>query len=366
MQHLLRPILATVLVAACMFWPLTAHAQLTVGVSLPLSGAISKLALQFETGARLALEDHNLSTGQNVSMFVADDGCDEELASLAAEDIREQNPGIITGMLCNAVATHFANAFLDEGMPLLVAGAQSERLIKDRERNEWKLWRLSPGDSEAAEIAVSHFARAWAGVPYAIVDDGTVYGRNLADTFRSGMEEVGLPPQFQDNFRPTQSTQARMVRRLVRAGVTHAFVGASAEDVAMIASNAEELEINLQLGSGEALSIFPYLDTELLPGKGVTAILKKAEVSQEVPQGLAERLAAMDRQAEPYVLLGYQAMQVAIQALAPTTEATIGRLNQFRFDTVLGDVAFDASGDNSVPQFAPYRWQNGRFERIGE
>lgn len=344
----------------------TALAQQRIGLTLPLSGPTAKLARQFETGARLALNEHNADAAVIVELVVADDGCDQKIASLAADEIASAKPQIITGLLCNTVAAHFADAFREAGIPLLVAGAQSERLIKDRQRNEWNLWRLSPGDSEAAQAAVNHFSRAWADVPYAIVDDGTVYGRNLADAFRAGMEAMNLPPQFQDNFRPTQSTQARLVRRLRRSGVTHAFIGASAEDVAMIVRNAEELEIPLTFGSGEALSIFPYLAPELLPAGGLTGILRTAEVDPQPPQTLNSLLAEMDLQAEPYVLNGYQAMEVALQALGDGETEVAENLRTLEFDTLLGKVRFGPDGDNQVPQFGAYRWDNGGFERISE
>lgn len=361
----LLSVTSALLVASAIFSS-DAKAQQHIGLTLPLSGPVAKLARQFETGARLALEAHNVSAPSPVELTVADDGCDEQIAKLAAEEIAEAKPDIITGLLCNVVAVHFANTFKEAGTPLLVAGAQSERLIKDRERNGWNVWRLSPGDSEAAKAAVDHFTKAWAAVPYAIVDDGTVYGRNLADTFRAGMEAENLPPQFQDNFRPTQSTQARMVRRLRRAGVTHAFIGASAEDAAMIAKNAEELEIQLTFGSGEALSVFPYMKPELLPDAGITGILRIAEVDPQTPQRLDVLLAEMDLQAEPYVLNGYQAMEVALQSLGSEDKSPGDNLADLEFDTLLGKVRFGPDGDNQVPQFAPYRWANGKFERIAE
>jgi len=344
--------------------PHLAAATTRIGLSLPLTGSAEKLARQFEYGARLALEAHNAEAREKAELFVADDGCDAEIAALASQELLAKSVQVVTGLLCNEPAYHFAESFLENGTPLLVAGAQSERLIRDREKQGFNLWRMSPGDNEAGQSAVSHFSKAWAAKPYAIVDDGTVYGRNLADTFRAGMEAAGLPPQFQDNFRPTQSTQARLVRRLQRAGTSHVFIGASAEDVAMIARNAEEINIPLEIAGGEALSIFPYFDAELLPASSVTAVLRRAEISPELPDTLKTTLEEADLQPEPYILYGYQAVQVALSAAKLTPKATTYELQTKVFDTLLGRVRFNRIGVNIAKQYRVYRWQNGAFRQL--
>jgi ABC-type branched-subunit amino acid transport system substrate-binding protein len=132
----------------------------------------------------------------------------------------------------------------------------------------------------------------------------------------------------------------------------------------MIAQNAEELEIPLEIGSGEALSVFPYLEAETLPQGSVTAILKVAEVSPELPPLLLVRLSEEGVEPEPYVLMGYQAMQVAIEAASAQAADTTTALQTSTFKTILGAVRFDENSDNSVPQYRPYRWINKAFKSL--
>jgi branched-chain amino acid transport system substrate-binding protein len=270
---------------------------------------------------------------------------------------------MVSGLLCNEAATVVANAYATTSVPILIAGARSERLIKDRDRESWNLWRLSPGDSDASAFAGKVFSSAWAGKAYAIVDDGTVYGRNLADAFRAAMEEKGLPPQFQDNFRPTQSTQARLVRRLRRAGITHVFVGASAEDVAMIANNAKDLKIPLEIVGGEILSIMPYLENEILPPSGLEAIVEKSSVDLQLSEEISALFADNNIQPEASVLAGYQSMQVAVAALAENPEKTTENLANNLFETLLGPVRFSENGKNTTEQYGLYVWTGTDFKQ---
>jgi branched-chain amino acid transport system substrate-binding protein len=339
-------------------------AEKKIGLSLPLTGAAEVLARQYLIGAKLAISEIERTTGEKINLVIVDDGCDTELANLAASDLIKSGVDLVTGLLCNEAATVVASAYATTSIPILVAGARSERLIKDRVRESWNIWRLSPGDSDASLFAGKIFGDAWAGKAYAIVDDGTVYGRNLADAFRAVMEEKGLPSQFQDNFRPTQSTQARLIRRLRRAGITHVFVGASAEDVAMIANNANELNIDLEIAGGEILSIMPYLDQDILPPPGLQAIVEKSSVDLQLSEEMKILLEDNKIQPEISVLAGFQSIQVAFGALADIPEKTTSNLAEKTFETLLGPVSFSSDGRNTAQQYDLYIWTGSDFKQV--
>ena len=357
-----------ILIATC-FWltlsfPLQAE-TLRIGLSLPLSGNAEKLGRQFLAGANLATGVHNTFSPRKIQLVMADDGCNDELGKLAAHNILAAKPDLVVGYLCNEPAYIAASKFRTAKLPILIAGAQSDRLIKDREHAEWRLWRISPGDSELAKKAGEIFSVKWQNRSFAIVDDGTVHGRTLADDFRAVMEEAGHKPQFNDTFRPTQSTQARLVRRLKKAGVTHVFVAADAEDIAMIATNANELGIALEIAGSQVLSILPFLPKDRHPPAGLLALLQLDGSINRYATNLTAELQEKGIDPEPYVYRGYAAMQVAIDAVSNSTERTIANLNSKTFSTVLGPVKFSPDGANQISPYALFKWQGDGFERVG-
>lgn len=357
-------VLAVLITAGLSPWP--ASAELRIGVSLPLSGNAITLAEQFLIGAQLAVEDHNRGDGEKARLIIADDGCDEALSGLAAAELKAGDPHIVTGLLCNEAAYRMADAFRESGIPVLVAGARSARITKDREREEWNIWRISPDDAAPARAAAGFLAERWAGEPYAVVDDGTVHGRLLADEFRAAMEAEDLPPQFQDTFRPTQSTQARLVRRLARAGTANVFIGAAPEDISMIARNAEEIDIALRIAGGEGLDILPFLDPEEMPPPGLLAVLRDPLDPALLQERFAERLGARGTLPHDHVFLGYQALEVALAALGddPAPAAVTRRLRQNTFDTIYGPAEFGDDGSNRISPYGLYEWQGFSFKRI--
>lgn len=338
-----------------------------IGLSLPLTGNAAKPGAHFLTGARIAVELHNdevtATGGTPVELAIADDGCDAELARLAADEIAASNPALITGFLCNDVARLFAEQFKNTGIPIVVAGARSAQLPKDAEREGWNLWKISPEDGDSAEYAAEMLSQRWSGLPFALVDDGTVLGRTQVDTFREAMAEKGLEPQFTDNFRPGQSTQARLVRRLAKAGTRNVFVGGSAEDIAMIARNAKELNIQLVVVGGETLSILPYLSEEDQAPAGLLAILYN---EGPMPGASILRRVLTEREIveEDNMLEGFAAMQVAIAAAAATPAETTANLRSGTFDTATGIVTFNPDHTNAISPYGLFRWDGQQFERV--
>ena len=119
------PLFLIVLAVFITLSSLPAAAQSKIGLSLPLSGPVEKLGRQFLAGAKLKLEEHNRQAETPVELAIADDRCDGDVAGLSADELRQSGAGLITGILCNAVAFELADAFKQSAIPLLVAGARA-------------------------------------------------------------------------------------------------------------------------------------------------------------------------------------------------------------------------------------------------
>jgi len=289
----------------------------TIAISVPRSGDFAEIGRQFEIGATLAME----KLGEGHALFVADDGCDLDQSMLAAQDIKSIKPAIVTGMLCNTTAVTIADELREDKIPLLVAGARSIRLIKDRDREEWNLWRMSPGDDAPAETIAAYIADNLKDTAFALVDDGTIYGRSLTDAIRLRLNDTGMKPQFADTFRAAQSTQSGMLRRL-------------------------------QLAS------LPYLEEAGLVNEGIMIVMQPRH--EENP-ALATLLKERNIKPSKAVYDGYAAIEVAISALAESTEATSQNLENKRFDSVLGPVKFDKQGKNIHNPYKLFIWRDGAF-----
>ncbi len=333
----------------------------TIGVSLPLGGKNAVLSEQFLIGANLAMKKY----GHDHDLMVVDDGCDPELGQLAAQDLIEKHIKIAVGYLCNEPAIIAANMLRSSGVPILIAGARSIRLIKDREREEWNIWRMSPGDDDPALAAAEQLSILWRDKPFAIIDDGTIYGRTFSDVMRAKMEELGAKPAYVDNFRTAQSTQAGLVRRLQRSGVDAAYIAATeVEDIVTIAKNTKELGIPLELASGEALMVLPWLlDADQIE-PGVMAIAQPLSANNHDAELLLSGLESQSVDPGATAFAGYASIQIAISVLSKTPEETTYNLQNKQFDTVIGTIRFTNNGKNAINRYVLHRWDGEAFRPL--
>ncbi len=321
----------------------------TIGLSVPLSGDYSDLGKRFTKGAKRALQ----KLGGRHRLFIADDGCDPDLASLAAEDLISQSIGIVGGFLCSDTATKVADDLADTKTPLLISNARSIRLIKDRERNGWNLWRFAPGDDYPVAAAAEAISQNWRSTPFVLVDDGTIYGRTFSDQLRLKLEELGITPQLSDSFRAAQSTQAGLLRRLQRSGASAAFIAASnIDDITTITKDIQRLEVTLDIMTTETLMALPYLQNSQDVSKGTKVIGWKAP-------SLPEDADAQDQ--DIIELQGFATIEIISAALGASFEETTKNLQEMTFETVLGQVKFNTDGSST---FNPYRlleWDGQEF-----
>jgi len=350
--------LATLATVTMLSFSVSGHARAeTIALSLPLSGDFAEIGRGFSTGAKLAIE--SLETDH--TLFIADDGCDPDLAKLAAKDIRSQKAAIVTGMICNEAALALASGLRDSKTPLLVAGARSVRLIKDREREEWNLWRISPGDNTAAEQIARYAIANFKDTAFALIDDGTIYGRSLTDIIRLRLDEAGMKPQFSDTFRAAQSTQAGMLRRLERSGVAMAIIAAATtEDLFTIAKDHKALGIKTGLILTEQLSLLPFLEDAQEASESILVMMEPSYASLDSTGELTKLLTERKIKPELSIYEGYAAVQVAIQAL----EIRDPSLNGKRFETIIGPVEFNDRGENIYNPYKLHVWRDGALQPV--
>ncbi|MEM7289223.1 MAG: ABC transporter substrate-binding protein [Pseudomonadota bacterium] len=331
----------------------------TIAISLPLSGDYAQLGKSFRTGAEFALKQ----SGENHKLVFLDDACDVDFGAMAANDIAGMKPDLVMGFLCNEPAIETATRLSGNDIPILVSNARSTRLIKDRDREQWNIWRMAPGDDYPVARAAATIAELWKNVPYAIVDDGTIYGRSLTDQLRFKMDELGLKPQFSDTFRAAQSTQAGLLRRLQRSGVNAVFVGsASIEDLLTIAGDMAALDVNIDLITTEALLALPYLEDARAVPENIKIVAWPEPNSQ-----IFKTLPKSEETGSGYLLhQGFASMEIALQALAESPRETSKNLETLTFSTILGPISF--SGDGAA-DFNPYRtltWNGKVFVPLKE
>lgn len=359
-RRFLVPAFALALALAAAAAPAAAR-ELRVGIAIPRSGPFEPLGTQVREGFAVWRAGHPGLIGEIVE---GDDQCDAESAGKAALDFVAADLDVVVGFLCAESLAAALPALSQAGIPTMTLSVRADIIGEEAKRLGWSFHRLAPRAGEEASVAADAILSLWAGQPFAIIEDGTIQGRELAEAVRGIVEERGLAPAFVDNYRPGQARQPSLIRRLKAAGVARVFIGGERADVAIIARDAEEGGLALGIMGGDALNAaagdvpLPY---------GTLAVIAATSLSDAAPVEAREAFAAANLPIEGMRLPAYAAADLlgAIANRLAFTDATVaGLLVSQRFDTAIGPVSFTEDGERREPGFALAVWRGGSFERI--
>jgi branched-chain amino acid transport system substrate-binding protein len=331
-------------------------ADLAIGVTAPLSGTSALLGGQVHAGATAAAET------LAARLEIADDACTADGGAAAARQFVAAGVKIVVGFLCTEALEAAMPALKDAGIPVITVGVRTDSLTDRRDKTGWPVFRLGPRADGEQKAAAEIIPALWQKELFAIIDDGTIYGRELAESVRAAAEERALKPVFVDTFRPELDNQVGLAGRLRKAGATHVFVGGDRDDVAILGRDAKGLGMELTAAGGEALRAAGG-DVPLQPGTLMIGLPEP--VASASPKAIAA-LKQREIVAEGYVLPAYAAVEIAVAALAGESsgQPVFDALGTREFQTALGKIRFDAKGDLAENPYRLFRYDGTKFAEV--
>jgi branched-chain amino acid transport system substrate-binding protein len=327
---------------------------LLVGVAAPLSGPSAILGKQIETGASMA------AGADGAEIKTVDDACTADGGAAAAREFAAAKVDVVVGFLCTEAIEAALPILKDANIPVITVGVRAESLTDRRAKTGWPVYRLGPRGDDERNAAATILTRLWRDQLFAIVDDGTIYGRELAETFRAAAEQAALKPVFVDTFRPQIDNQIGLIGRLKKAGATRVFAGGDGDDIAIMGRDAGQLDAGITFAGGETLRT-PGGDVPYAVGTLMIAQPEWADVADpKVLEDFAERKIV----AEGYTLPAYAAVEIARAAFAASE--TSGKplaelLTAHDFSTAIGTIRFDEKGDLTQNPYRAFRFDGTRF-----
>ena len=287
-------------------------------------------------------------TPDGIELVVISDPCrggenGAEDGAAVAEELLAADADAAVGFICwSTLRPALAEGTLD-ALPILTTGVRAVELT-DRARAEgWEVWRLAPRAEAEAEAVAAHILEAWRGRPYAILDDGTVYGRELVGAVTERLLARGSEPVLADTFRPAISRQFGLVRRLEGAGPSHVFIAGERRDIAIIARDSVAAALELTIMGGDALRA---VDDDIALPPGVQGIV--------LGPSLAQGYRAPTTAAIEVLLAARDAARVDGVSLTEAIDAGT-------FETAIGPITFDALRDVVGNPFVHATWNGERW-----
>lgn len=331
----------------------------SIGIVAPQNGPYELLGQQVRQGAKAAAAKLGLDVVE------IHESCEDGSGGAIADGLVAAKVSTAIGFLCTETLQGVLPPLKAAAIPAITLSSRAPILMEDSLKYGWPLFRLAPSDRAESDRIAEIILRDWKGHSIGLVDDGTIYSRELVDRIRASLEENGLKPTFADTMRPNQEQQVALVRRLARTGISHVFVGAERNDVAIIARDAASENLALTIMGGDAMNA---ANNPVPLTANVLAVTRPAYDTLPSAQAVTGELRGTGIEPEGYVLPAYAATELtaalaeAVQAQSkPAPEILAGGT---AFKTVIGDLGFTPSHDLSDNPYRLQRWNGQRFEPV--
>jgi branched-chain amino acid transport system substrate-binding protein len=348
-----------VMIAGVLSGPVAA--DITIGFANPLSGAYAATGGRNRAAVAQAVADLNARggvLGQPLRLIAADDACGLEQAVTAARKLVAAGVRLVVGHMCSHASLMAAGLYEAFDILMISPDSTHPRLTEEGRRN---VFRLVGRDDRQGALAGDFLARAYRGRNIAILHDGSVYGRGLAAQTRLRLRQLGVVETLHAAYSPGEPRYDELAVRLGRHAIDVLYVGGYGADAGAIVRSAREQGNDLKLVGGDALGAEEFWTAAGEAGEGT--IFSARPAIRRHAAAAAVRAALRGRGPGPGGIAAYAAVEVWAQAVERAGTAALApvatQLRRGRFQSVLGQVAFDPKGDLRGAGWEMQVWSDG-------
>jgi branched-chain amino acid transport system substrate-binding protein len=343
--------------------------DLTVAVNGPMTGSYATFGNQFKIGAEAAAADINAAggvLGKKIKLEMGDDACDPKQANSLANKTAGMKVALVAGHFCSGSSIP-ASAIYSEANILQISPASTNPKFTD-ERPGPNIFRVCGRDDQQGGIAGAYIAKNFKDKNVAIVDDKSAYGRGLAEETKKAMNAAGKKEVIAESITAGEKDYTALVTKLKQANVDLVYLGGYHTEAGLIVRQMRSQGMKTVLMGGDALVTQEYWQITGDDGKGTLMTFSPDPRKNPAAAEVVKKFAANKVDPEGYVLYTYATFQVwkqaAEKAKSTETDAVVKAMADMEFDTVIGKFKFDKKGDPSLPPYAMYTWEGGKYEQM--
>lgn len=340
-----------------------ATGKVPLGVAVPLTGAVAAFGKPAAKAVEIAVADINAAgglLGVPIEPIVADDRCDAGMAPTVVKRHVESGVRYVIGPICPLVAMDAAPSYGSSGIIEFIPTVTTVELTQN---NPNTVFRMIANDEQAAQALASYLAREQPGKKVAVVFGEFFYHRAEAKLIDAALSRQQKALVHMESLADVTGAYDRLVDKLQKNAPDIIYMALDVQQASEFIGKLRERGIKALLMGGqqllaagfwrgfrdkaEGIQIIAPIDSLKDPNylKAV-AQLQKAEI---IPDIVAlSNIAAVQTFAEAVRRAG-----------SGDPKAVVEKLRSGTFDTAIGNVAFDAKGDQRDLQYSILTWKDG-------
>ena len=366
MRNIQTVLMAAAFLATASFTP--ALAEIKISTAGPMTGQYASFGEQMRRGAEMAVADLNAAggvLGQKLSLQIGDDACDPKQAVAVANKFVSDGVVFVAGHFCSGSSIPASTVYTEEGILQISPASTNPKLTDEGGDN---VFRVCGRDDQQGVVAGNFLADKFGSKKIAVLHDKTAYGKGLADETKKQLNKRGIKEAMYEAFTAGEKDYSALVSKMKAAGIGVFYLGGYHTEAGLMIRQAREQAFNVQLVSGDALVTDEYWKITGKSGEGTLMTFSPDPRKNPVAMPIVDKFRKGGYEPEGYTLYTYGAIQAWAQAVAKAgstdTKKVIASLRSNKFETVLGNIGFDKTGDVTAPGYVWYEWKNGTYDYL--
>jgi len=344
--------------------------DITIGVAGPFTGPNAAFGEQLKRGAQMAVDDLNAKggvLGKKLVIAFGDDASDARQGVSVANQLATKKVPFVLGHFNSSVSIPASEVYTEEGI-LQITPASTNPDLTEKAKGT-NVFRVCGRDDQQGTVAGGYIADKFKGKPVAVIHDKTTYGKGLADETKKALNAKGTKEAIYDAVTIGDKDFSALVSKMKAANIEVVYFGGLHNEGGLLVRQMRDQGLKAQFISGDGIVSKEFWSITGDAGEGVLYTFDPDPTKIPSAKAVVDKFRAGGYEPEGYTLLAYSGVEVwakgAEAAKSTKAEDVAKALRAATFQTVLGELAFDAKGDLKVSKYTWWQFTKGEMKEIG-
>lgn len=346
----------------------TANGELLIGVQTPTTGSEAKMGQDMNNAIQMAADEINEKGGINgkkIKLIFADDACDPQTATAAANKLVSQGVTAVVGGYCSGATLPATGVYHNAGIPMVVTAANSAKIPAQGYK---EVFLVNGTTVHQAAQASDYMVNKLGGKRIAIIHDNSAFAKDLAENTKKEVEQKGGQVVAFEAVNPEEKDFTALLTKLKNLKPDATYWTAYYAAGGLFIKQFKQLGVPGAIGVGDGAN-----DKTLIDIAGKQAAEGTFVTTSPTPEFIPAAKSFNDTYKNkfkadpgPYSALSYDGMRLLADALTranSTDKAAIVKALQATksFQTFGGNITFKEDGTLEKSNFIIIQVKDGKF-----
>ena len=343
--------------------------EILIGMQSPTTGSEAKMGQDINNAIQMAADEINakggLLGGKKIKLVAADDACDPQTATAAANKLVSQNVVAVVGGYCSGSTLPATGVYHSNGIPMVVTAANSAKIPA---QGYGEIFLINGTTVNQGATASDYMINKLHAKKIALVHDNSAYAKDLAEITKKAVEAAGGQVVAFEAVNPEEKDFTTLLTKLKTAKPDATYWTAYYAAGGLLIKQFKQLGVGGAIGVGDGSN-----DKTLIDLAGKDAAEGTFVTTSPTPEFIADAKGFVENYKKqfnadpgPYSALSYDGMRLLADAITranSTDKAAISKALQATsgFKSFGGSVSFQKDGTLEQSNFIVLTTHDGTF-----